>query len=298
MARPLVVVADDFGIGPATSRGILDAAEAGVLSGTVLLVNSPHAADAVAAWERVGRPVPLGWHPCLTLDRPVLPPESVPSLVRPDGSFLPLSPFLRRALLGRIAAGEVLAEFRAQLRRFVELVGRPPTLINAHQHVAVFGPVGDALLETLRDVWPRPFLRRIREPVGSLARAGGARLKRAVLSALGRRHARRAAALGFPGCDWLAGVADPADLRGGGLWARRLRQIRAGSAELMCHPGRHDPTLVGRDADADDEWLARRVWEREWLTRPGMVAEWRALGFEPVPPDRLGDFAGRAVRAA
>src|SRR5262249_60479832 len=78
--RYLIVAADDFGIGPATSQGILDLAVLGRVTATVLLVNSPYAEPAVRAWRQAGQPVELGWHPCLTLDRPVLPPEIVPSL--------------------------------------------------------------------------------------------------------------------------------------------------------------------------------------------------------------------------
>ena len=47
--RSLIVVADDYGIGPATSRGILDLAAEGLVTGAVLLVNSPHAAEGVRA---------------------------------------------------------------------------------------------------------------------------------------------------------------------------------------------------------------------------------------------------------
>ena len=81
-ARSLVIMADDFGIGPETSRGILDLAVEGRVTATVLLVNSPHAESAVAAWDRAGRPVELGWHPCLTLDTPILPPTAVRSRKR------------------------------------------------------------------------------------------------------------------------------------------------------------------------------------------------------------------------
>jgi hypothetical protein len=90
MTRRLIVTADDFGIGPATSRGILDLAAAGVVTSTVLLVNSPHAAEGVRLWEQAGGPLELGWHPCLTMDAPVLPPERVPSLVGANGRFQPL----------------------------------------------------------------------------------------------------------------------------------------------------------------------------------------------------------------
>ena len=61
--RQLVVVADDFGIGPETDRGILELGAAGRVTSTVLLVNSPFAEPAIAAWNRAGRPIELGWHP-------------------------------------------------------------------------------------------------------------------------------------------------------------------------------------------------------------------------------------------
>ena len=70
-ARFLIVTADDFGIGPATTRGILDLALAGKITSSVLLVNSPHAREAVQAWRHAGEPFEMGWHPCLTLDQPI-----------------------------------------------------------------------------------------------------------------------------------------------------------------------------------------------------------------------------------
>ena len=46
--RYLVVTADDYGIGPATSQGILELALQERVTATVLLVNSPHAESSVA----------------------------------------------------------------------------------------------------------------------------------------------------------------------------------------------------------------------------------------------------------
>ena len=89
-----------------------------LLSATVLLVNSPHAEQAVQAWNAAGRPLELGWHPCLTMDPPVLPAKEVPSLVGRDGCLWPLGQFMRRAFLGRIRAEEVEAELSAQWQRF------------------------------------------------------------------------------------------------------------------------------------------------------------------------------------
>src|SRR5262245_48396359 len=122
--RPLFVIADDFGIGPQTSRGILDLGARGLVTATVLLVNSPHAPRAVEDWRGAGEPLDLGWHACLTLDGPVSPPGSVASLVGFDGKFWPLGDFLRRLFTGRIRREDVRTELVAQYRRFSDLVGR------------------------------------------------------------------------------------------------------------------------------------------------------------------------------
>lgn len=294
--RQLVIVADDFGIGPETDRGILELAAAGRVTGTTLLVNSPHAPAAVAAWNRAGRPLDLGWHPALTIDRPVLPPSLVPSLVRPDGSFWPLGTFLRRALFGRVNRGEVAAELAAQHRRFVELVGAPPVLVNSHQHVSLFPPVRRALHDVLSSRRDRPFVRRVREPWGLIARVPGARVKRAVLDRLGRRQARELDAAGFPGCEWLVGNTDPAFVTDPTFHARLLRHAPGAAVELVCHPGYHDATLVGRDAPAEHHPLVRRrVDELALLRRPELPDVIRDAGFELVRPIALGRASARAA---
>src|SRR5437763_880354 len=162
--RHLIVIADDYGIGPDTSRGILELAARGVVTGTVLLVNSPHAAAAVGAWRRSGLPLEMGWHPCLTMDPPVAAPRHVPSLVGPDGCLWPLRRFLALLALQQISPGDIERELRAQYRRFVELVGRPPRLVNSHQHAALFPPVGAILRRVLERTRPLPYMRRVREP--------------------------------------------------------------------------------------------------------------------------------------
>ena len=123
----------------------------------------------MAAWKRAGRPVELGWHPALTIDRPILPPERVPSLVDASGRFRPLGRFLRRVALGRLCSSEVAAELAAQYDRFRELAGAPPVLVNSHQHVSLFRPVTGALHRLLASKVERPFVRRVREPWRLLA---------------------------------------------------------------------------------------------------------------------------------
>ena len=287
MPRPLTIVADDYGIGRHTSQGILDLAAQARITGAVLIVNTPDAGRAAAEWLATAPPADLGWHPNLTLDRPILPPSEVPSLVRPDGSFWPLGAFLRRVCLGRIRAADVRAEWRAQYRRFVELVGRPPALVNSHQHVSLFPPCDEALFDVLREANARPYLRRVVEPGRVLVNVPGARVKRTTLTLLGRRAARRAAGRGLPGCDWLAGVTDPECVIDDRFWANWLGRLAdVGSVEVCCHPGYHDDSLVGRDCDAG-AGLLRRPREATLLRAPSFRDACDRAGLVPVRPSAL-----------
>ncbi len=285
--RLLLTVADDFGIGPETSRAIVELASAGVVTATVLLANSPYAAESVERWRKAGRPGDLGWHPCLTMDPPVAPPADVPSLLGPDGNLLPLREFLPRLAAGLIRADHVARELRAQYGRFRELAGEAPRLVNAHQHVALFPPVGRILREVLREESRRPYLRRVREPWTMLARVRGARVKRAFLNLMGRREAAGQARDGFPGADWLIGVTDPPWVRDPCFWARWLAAAPGEVVELMCHPGHLDRTLVGRDCGEGDGLMQRRVDERLLLADPAFLAACRRAGFTLAAPSHL-----------
>jgi predicted glycoside hydrolase/deacetylase ChbG (UPF0249 family) len=292
--RTLLVIADDFGIGPNTDRGILDCAQRGLLSGTVLLVNSPYAPAAVESWRSAGRPVEVGWHPNLTLDSPILG-SRVPSLVGPNGTFHRLGVFLRQLLSGRIDPVEIEAELRAQRDRFVELVGHPPTFVNAHQHVALFAPVGRILLDILAEQTPRPMMRRVCEPPGVLRKVPGARTKRLVLHALGKRFTRLQEAGGFPGPSWLLGITDPAWVRDREYFPRWLRATDVADAELMVHPGYEDQTVLGRDADPGSGLIQRRVDELDRLFEPTFRAALRETGFEIVRPSERLESIRRAA---
>jgi predicted glycoside hydrolase/deacetylase ChbG (UPF0249 family) len=295
--RYLIVVADDYGMGPATSQGIVHLATRGLVTGAVLLVNSPYAEEAVHAWRLAGKPMDLGWHPCLTLDAPVLPPKCVSSLVGRDGRFLALDAFLRRILLAQIRPAEVAAELRAQLKRFLALVGCPPAAVNSHQHVQLFHPIGPILLDLLAE-HGRPYVRRIQEPVAMLARIPGARLKRTFLTVLGQRQARKLSALAFPGNNWLAGITDPHCVTDPAFFARWLARIPGDVVELACHPGYLDTALVGRDCSAADGRLARRVEELHLMQAPSFREACQRAGFTLIGPSQLTELPLRHSRVA
>jgi predicted glycoside hydrolase/deacetylase ChbG (UPF0249 family) len=291
--RFLVVTADDYGIGPGTSQGIRELASRGLVTGAVLLVNSPFAEQEVRAWRQAGRPMDLGWHPCLTLDRPILPVGRVPSLVGPDGYFHRLGTLIRRLFLGRIRAAEIAAEFQAQYERYGDLLGRPPAVVNSHHHIQVFRPIGKILCQVLRQDRPLPYIRRIREPLRALVRVPGARTKRIVLSLLGRWNAWRQKRGGFPGNDWLAGITDPPWVADPEFLARWLTRVPGRVVELTCHPGRMDTTLVGRDCTLTDGQLHRRVNEFQLLQQANFKEACNRAGFALVSPSELAHIQRR-----
>ena len=294
--RKLLVIADDFGIGPEVSRAILELAQLQLVSGSVLLVNSPFAEDAVDSWRKAGRPMELGWHPCFTLDKPILPRQQVPSLTRPDGRFLSLGKLMTRLFLGQVNVEEVKAELRAQLHRFVELVGQAPTHVNSHQHVSIFKPIRKGLLELLLEQRPIPYVRRVQEPWSMLRKIRGARAKRIFLNHFGRKEARALVEHDIPGNDWLAGITNPPWTTQPEFFEAWLRAIPGGIVEMSCHPGHADTTLLGRDCTPTDGMLQRRINERQLLLRPEFLAAVRESGFSLTTPAQLTkEFARNAA---
>lgn len=285
--RELLVVADDYGIGPATSRGILDLAGMGALSATVLMVNTQYAESDIARWHQANQPLAMGWHPNLTLDRPILSPNQVPSLVDAEGEFWKLGKFVKKAMLGALNPAELEAELAAQLDRFVELVGQPPALVNSHQHTCIFGPVGPALLRVLERQRLRPYIRRIRESWTTLWKVRGARLKRIFLNRFARKQNLRQRDAGFPGNDGFAGITDPKWVTDPHFFARWLRHVPGQLVELMCHPGYRDETLTIRDSEGDPALVQRRVDELALLHQPAFFKAIQKAGFSMVAPERL-----------
>jgi predicted glycoside hydrolase/deacetylase ChbG (UPF0249 family) len=296
--RYLVVTADDFGIGPATTAGILQLGELGVVKGTVLMVNSPFAAAAAEAWARSGKKLELGWHPVLTNDRPILPPEQVPSLVGPEGTFFPLSLFLRKILLHQIRLEEVRAELTAQYQRCTELIGTRPMLINTHHHVHIFSPIASILLDIIMAEGRRPYLRLVREPWPQFVRIPGARGKRLFLNWFGRRAARVQRRRGLAGNDWLIGVTNPKYVHDDAFFVRLIKTVPGNVVELTCHPGHYDPTLIGRDCTADDGMLERRVRELKLLSSPAFSAACAEAGFTLISPRQRAEMYGGFTGAA
>jgi predicted glycoside hydrolase/deacetylase ChbG (UPF0249 family) len=209
--KRLIVNADDFGMTPGVSAGILAAHRHGIVTSTTVLVTADLDRALLAEARDLG--LGLGLHVNLTLGNPL---TRGGSLVGEDGRFVRDA---RRAA-ARAESWDVEREVEAQIERFLSLVGRPPTHLDSHHHIGLLPPVREVVL------------------------AAAARLGVAVRSqdAMARARARTA---GLRTPDHFFGESGPA-----AYWSRaqtldHLRRLPPGVSEFMTHPAFFDPGLAG-----------------------------------------------------
>src|SRR3954471_15736136 len=178
--RFLVVNADDFGASTGVNRGIVDAHTKGVLTSTSMMVTGPAVDEAVAlAHDHPELSIGLHW-------------DVIGEDERQFDTYDP---------------DAVRAEFRRQLQRFEDLLGRPPTHIDSHRH-------------THRQPHLRPVFRPLVEPLGIPLRDDG-----------------RVQFVGDFYAQWEWQVTDLAHVSVDAFIGLLDRRVPAGWTEFACHPG-------------------------------------------------------------
>ncbi len=175
MRRRLIVNADDFGLASSVSQGIIEAHQAGHVTSTTLMVNTPGTDEAVGLAEANQR-LGVGLHFNLTEGQPL---TDATSLVDARGNFLLRRSLLRRSALGRIDPADVVGELEAQLDRFSEF-GIELTHLDSHEHVHMAPTLFRAMEPVLRDRVPAL---RVVEPDG-IGIGGGSPVSRGRVLAL------------------------------------------------------------------------------------------------------------------
>ena len=218
----LIVNADDFGYTERVSAGILRAHRDGIVTATTFMTNAPHT-EGAAKLARATRSLDVGVHLVVSYGRPLADVARVRSLVGTDGKF-----FRPKELMSHdIDREAALIEFRAQYEKARELLGRDPTHLDTHHwvhdHRALEWAIGELAVET-----------------GAAARIHSDE-QRDRLRARGVRtpdhFAREFQYEGKVGVEQLLDLLD------------RLAK-RDDVAELMCHPGETDETMVKKSGYA------------------------------------------------
>lgn len=231
-AQPqLIVNADDLGRTRGINEGIFKAHQKGLVTSATLMVIYPAAREAAALLDRY-HDLGVGLHIQLSGGAPLLPAESVPSLVDERGLF-PAKP---EGLTG-LSPDQVRIEVQAQFVRFRELTGRLPTHLDSHHHSHRVPEVCEAVID-LACEWKLPvrqssleiaeWLRQTQIPTTDVFNEDffGAKARLDVLLEI-------------------------------------LSALGPGTTELMCHPGISDDGLR-----RDSSYADKREDELIYLTHP------------------------------
>lgn len=294
--RTLILHADDYGMNPAVTQGILRGFTHGLLTSTSVLANAPDCGSALRAWrdllelQRVGGlpsqdarrrledselPFDLGLHLNLTQGRPLTadyPMELLDSRGRFPGVFRLFQQLLRNPQRLREGLRKELVEQVSRVRDF----GILPSHANGHQYVEMFPVVAELM---------PPLLERFDITVTRVARERGAMslrslgdLAREAMAAIKRRFALKfeqlidRAQIEHPDRYFGTSHAGRIDFK---VLRHFVHSAGYGLTEIGCHPGllsNYNHTTSHTNDDGWEDPLARlRPLELDLLTSPALT---------------------------
>lgn len=227
--KRLIVNADDFGLTSGVNRAVIECHQRGVVTSATLMVNGGAAVEAaLLAADNPG--LGVGLHLNLTSGPPLMPPDSIPSLVAADGNFPGLKAALWRLTSGKARTHELEDEIAAQIDRLIKL-GIRPTHVDSHHHLHAH----PRLRSLVRKICPRHGITRMR------GFHMAARSPKALAVAFAARLPSSGTSMVTP--DRFSGI----EVMGNRDMAAALgRGLAAGgdTLEFMCHPGYADKELA------------------------------------------------------
>ena len=125
----LIINGDDFGFSPGQNLGIIKAHKDGILTSATALANGEYLLEGIEA-AATCPDLGIGVHLTLDLGKPVLPPESVRSLVDESGQFRKYQEHLPIVL----NQDELFHEWTAQIEK-IRSLGVEPTHFDGHHHL-------------------------------------------------------------------------------------------------------------------------------------------------------------------
>jgi chitin disaccharide deacetylase len=247
--KRLIINADDFGMTAGVNQAILELGRAGVITSATMMASAPAAAEAAEGWLRQPA-IGVGCHVVLVDGTPILPAETIPTLIDPRSHpgaprFRPThASFVRDLLRGRIREADIEAEAVAQIRRLQRL-DVTVTHVDSHKHTHALPRVLRPLLRAAV-LCHVACIRNPFEPEWSVAATENASLlRRLQVRALNSQRGYFLSAaehIGVVTTDGSLGVLATGSLDETTL-RRILEAMPEGAWELVCHPGYADAAL-------------------------------------------------------
>ena len=129
--KKLIVNADDFGLTEGNTIAHILCHEDGILTSTTMMVNMPYAPLAVSLAKKHPN-LGIGIHFVLTMGRPLI--EGPKSFTDENGNFRKQGTYAS-GYPDNVDENEVYAEWKAQMEKFIDMMGKKPTHIDSHHHV-------------------------------------------------------------------------------------------------------------------------------------------------------------------
>ncbi|MGZ9224870.1 MAG: carbohydrate deacetylase [Anaerolineales bacterium] len=260
--KRLILNSDDYGRAPEISRGIREAHLRGVVTSTTCMMNIPTTATDVALALQDTPELGMGVHLVLTMGRPILPRETVPSITDEKGNFLKLDKFMER--VSAINADEVKTEWRTQIGAFVKAAGRKPTHLDSHHHSSYFTPeLFRRMLELAGE-----YDCAIRFPFTGDISSELEETNKHIPALLREFNPRRPDT-------FLVDFYDEGATREELM--RLINQMDEGTSEIMCHPGYVDDAFV-----KESVYNKQRERELKILTDPSIKEAIQANGISLI----------------
>jgi predicted glycoside hydrolase/deacetylase ChbG (UPF0249 family) len=238
MTQYLIVNADDLGHPAGTVEAIQALFEAGIVTSASAMTNMPDWPAAAAALRR--HPTwDAGVHLVMNEGRPVLPRRQVSTLVDRDGRFRDGLALLARYPL--ISRKQLMAEWRAQIERFIADTGRHPSHLDLHCHYPYIFPAWFGASVELAQAYGGipirvPFDDALEDKAGELSERYGA-FPRWFIVWQGRRYRRLVERAQLPLTNYWESSFSQDGSRTLAALLDILDHLPEGVTELLCHPG-------------------------------------------------------------
>jgi predicted glycoside hydrolase/deacetylase ChbG (UPF0249 family) len=229
--KQLIVNADDYGRSPEISRGIREAHLKGIVTSTTCMMNIPTTAEDIAIAVRESPNLGMGVHLVLTMGKPLLPREKVPTIVDENGNNRKYDPFIEN--VPNLKMEEVKAEWRAQIEAFIKAAGKRPTHLDSHHHSSFFSPALFRTMLELADEYGCPIRYPIL-PTNKDSREFSETAKYAA-DILSEFHPRKPDVFFVNFYDETATKEQLLNI---------LDLLSNGTSEIMCHPGHVDEAFA------------------------------------------------------
>jgi predicted glycoside hydrolase/deacetylase ChbG (UPF0249 family) len=269
-AKYLIVNADDFNTNVERNRGILEAAQKGIVTSATIIANMPGLKESLPSLAGTlgGR---VGIHLNLTMGLPLT--SDVKTLVNGSGRFMKKRTVWQKAIRGLMDLGEVEKEFAAQIS-LLKSLGVRPDHIDGNNHIHIFPGIATTVARLANDFG----VKRIRLPLERFSKwrqsVQPGMFKKAFFGLLSRRARPVFKKHGLRFTDHFAGIQFPLVSSLDSLQSF-LDHLPDGTTELMCHPGY-------RNSAGNPFSSVEREQELFTLTHPSMMERMRRFNIQLI----------------